>query len=188
MALNTDQTPDGRGVVLFNGEVILIYTKTVNFELQSSNSAVTGKRKGPLYLTSHRIIFTNKNQSDSFKSFSMPFHCLRDVKVEQPVFGANFLKGVVLAQPNGNWEGTATFKLTFDEGGCIEFGQAMLHSVEQGKFVQSFAAPPPYVAPLGGCFCPPPAYYTCQGGVYNGVSVPAAAFPDMPPAHLIDDP
>ena len=37
----------------------------------------------------------------------MPFHSLRDVKLEQPIFGANYLHGKVIADPGGNWNGEA---------------------------------------------------------------------------------
>lgn len=43
----------------------------------------------------------------------MPFHCMKDVKLEQPVFGANFLKGTAEAQPGGEY--FINFKLNFDE-------------------------------------------------------------------------
>lgn len=54
--------------------------------------------------------------------------------IEQPVFGANYIKGKVRAQPNGNWVGEAKFKLTFKHGGAIEFGQSMLKAAHFGKF------------------------------------------------------
>lgn len=54
--------------------------------------------------------------------------------MEQPVFGANYIKGKVRAQPNGNWVGEAKFKLTFKHGGAIEFGQSMLKAAHLGKF------------------------------------------------------
>lgn len=50
------------------------------------------------------------------------------------MFGANYLKGKVTAQPNGNFTGTAAFKLQFKSGGCIEFGQAMLRAAQLGLF------------------------------------------------------
>lgn len=52
--------------------------------------------------------------------------------IEQPVFGANYIKGKVRAQPNGNWVGEAKFKLTFKHGGAIEFGQSMLKAAHFG--------------------------------------------------------
>lgn len=51
------------------------------------------------------------------------------------MFGANFLKGKVRAQPNGNWIGEVKFKLTFKSGGAIEFGQAMLKVAHMGNFI-----------------------------------------------------
>lgn len=89
----------------------------------------------------------------------MPFHCIRDVKLEQPILGANYLQvcytpevqkhvehrldknavlkgiglqGIVLAQPGGNWEGDGTFKMSFGKGGCIDFGQGLLKAVHMG--------------------------------------------------------
>jgi len=54
--------------------------------------------------------------------------------VEQPVFGANFLKGKVRAQPNGNWRGEAKFKLNFKSGGAIDFATGMMKAIHIGKF------------------------------------------------------
>jgi WW-domain ligand protein. len=48
------------------------------------------------------------------------------------VFGANYIKGKVRAQPNGNWIGEAKFKLMFKSGGAIDFGQAMLKTSYMG--------------------------------------------------------
>lgn len=52
--------------------------------------------------------------------------------VEQPMFGANYIKGKCRAQPNGNWVGECKFKLQFKSGGAIEFGQAMLRAAQLG--------------------------------------------------------
>lgn len=61
------------------------------------------------------------------------FQALREVELEQPVFGANYIKGKVISQPNGNWEGEAKFKLHFKSGGAIDFGTAMLRAAQMGK-------------------------------------------------------
>jgi hypothetical protein len=50
------------------------------------------------------------------------------------MFGANYIKGKVRAQPNGNWVGEAKFKLMFKSGGAIDFGQAMLKTAHMGKW------------------------------------------------------
>jgi hypothetical protein len=35
----------------------------------------------------------------------------------------------------GNWTGEGRFKMWFNRGGAIEFGQAMLHAGKMGKFL-----------------------------------------------------
>ena len=55
------------------------------------------------------------------------------VELEQPIFGANYIKGCVRAQPNGNFVGEAKFKLYFKSGGAIDFGTAMLRAAQMGK-------------------------------------------------------
>lgn len=60
------------------------------------------------------------------------------MELEQPVFGANYIKGKVRAQPNGNWLGEAKFKLIFKKGGAIDFGQAMLRAASMGMFIVIF--------------------------------------------------
>ena len=70
--------------------------------------------------------------NDQLRSFSLPFHCLRDVKLEQPVMGANYLKGVAISQPGGNWAGEVTWKMSFNKGGCIDFGKALLQAADIG--------------------------------------------------------
>lgn len=81
-----------------------------------------------------QIIFVNTagGANASLRSLSMPFHSLRDVKLEQPIFGANYLHGKVIADPGGNWNGEADWKLTFNKGGCIDFGQALLKANDMG--------------------------------------------------------
>lgn len=88
---------------------------------------------GNIYLTSHRLIFLGKSAKSPLKSFSFPFGVLSEVDVEQPVFGANFIKGKVRAQQDGNWRGEAKFKIKFTSGGAIDFAQGMLRAIQIGK-------------------------------------------------------
>ncbi|KHN72423.1 WW domain-binding protein 2 [Toxocara canis] len=182
MSVNTSNTPDGRGVLIYNGEMILLYTKEVVLHFSNEPDTIfKGKKSGSLYLTSHRVIFINRDD-DALRSFSMPFHCMRAVKLEQPVFGANYLKGVTLAQPGGNWSGEVTWKLSFNKGGCIDFGQALLQAADMAQRFRPYDAPPAYAPPAGAFFCAPPAYYIPSGGNYNGFQAPTNVFPDQPPA------
>ena len=91
-----------------------------------------GNKKGRIYLTSHRVVFVNKNSNDLFQSFSIPFNCMRNLDIEQPVFGANYIKGEVRAEQYGRWEGVAKFKIWFNNGGAIEFGQCLLNAGRLG--------------------------------------------------------
>ena len=49
-----------------------------------------------------QVIFNCTNKKDSLQSFSMPFHSMKEVELEQPVFGANYIKGKVQAEAGGN--------------------------------------------------------------------------------------
>lgn len=59
---------------------ILLYSDQVNIEL-SNHSLPNGSKTGTMYLTTHRLIFINKNQQDKIQSFSLPFVTLKDVSV-----------------------------------------------------------------------------------------------------------
>ncbi|VDN59052.1 unnamed protein product [Dracunculus medinensis] len=181
MSINTSNTQDGYGVLIYNGEMILIYIDEVVLQFSNEPNAIfKGKKCGNLYLTGHRIIFINRNK-DEMRSFSMPFHCLRNVRLEQPVLGANYLIGEVVSQPGGNWDGKVTWKLTFNKGGCIDFGMALLKATDMAHQFRPYNAPPPYAPPPGFFFAAPPCYYMPPNGMYNGFQAPVNVFPDQPP-------
>jgi hypothetical protein len=169
------------GVLLYNGEVILIYYDGVELALDPYNpvALMKGKKKGRIYLTSHRIVFINKDQNDVFQSFSMPFMCMRSLEIEQPVFGANYIKGEVRNEPYGKWDGTAKFKLWFNNGGAIEFGQCLLNA---GKLASQARAAQQTVQThvnQGDIYpAPPPAYTNLNSNTYGWV--PMDRFPDRP--------
>jgi len=48
-----------------------------------------------------QVIFNNKDLKDTLQSFSMPFFTMHALELEQPVFGANYIKGKVRAEANG---------------------------------------------------------------------------------------
>ena len=50
------------------------------------------------------------------------------------MFGANYIKGKVRAQPNESWVGELKFKLHFKHGGAIEYGQAMIKAASLGMY------------------------------------------------------
>ena len=74
------------------------------------------------------MIFINKSTNDLLQSISMPFLQLRQVELKQPVFGANRIEGKLVAEPQGGYDGVVRWSVSFQNGGAIEFGQAMLEA------------------------------------------------------------
>jgi len=48
-----------------------------------------------------QVIFNSKDLKDTLQSFSMPFFTMHGLELEQPVFGANYIKGKVRAESGG---------------------------------------------------------------------------------------
>lgn len=105
--------------------------------------------------------------------------------MEQPVFGANYIKGKVRAQENGQFTGEAKFKLLFKSGGAIDFAQAALKAAFIAKKYGAQGPPPPYTPPTGSWYeAPPPAYSANPNGYYGWVPN-TSAFPNGPPPNSV---
>ncbi|KZC13474.1 PREDICTED: WW domain-binding protein 2 [Dufourea novaeangliae] len=185
MSLNTAHA--NGGVLIHAGECILLFCDNVTMEFHGQEQPVfLGSKRGRLYLTTHRMIFNAKDQKEKMQSFSFPFVTLSDVEMEQPMFGANYIKGKCHAQPNGNWIGECKFKLHFKSGGAIEFGQAMLRAAAMAqRNGPGSDTPPPYEPPTSSWYAaPPPAYQAAATGYYGWVP-PTNVFPDVPPANTV---
>uniref|UniRef100_A0A0K2T0T4 WW domainbinding protein 2like [Megachile rotundata] n=1 Tax=Lepeophtheirus salmonis TaxID=72036 RepID=A0A0K2T0T4_LEPSM len=184
MSLNTSHA--NNGVLLHFGETIILFCDNVHMEFSGQDGPAFKKKKtGRLYLTTHRMIFNNSDTKDPLLSFSFPFVTLRNIELEQPIFGANYIKGKVIAQPNGNFNGDAGFKLHFRSGGAIEFGQAMLHVAQMASSNYAQNVPPPYTPPGSAWYAaPPPAYHADPRG-YQGWVPPTNVFPQQPPANTV---
>lgn len=187
MSVNTAHA--NNGVLLHAGELILLFSDKVSMEFSGQdNSLFKGSKTGKIFLTTHRMVFNNNKQSDPLQSVSFPFVALNDVELEQPVFGANYIKGKVRAQPNGNFVGEAKFKLAFKAGGAIEFGQAMLRAASMAQRnmhntpggMGGFDNPPPYQPANGWHEAPPPAYEP-PPGYYGWVPMNNPNFTGVPP-------
>ncbi|XP_058529711.1 postacrosomal sheath WW domain-binding protein [Ochotona princeps] len=129
MAVNQSHSEDRRRPAIPHGESLLMECADVDLSFPQQprgSSLFSGTKSGTLFLTSYRVIFlTSHSVSDPMWSFMMPFQLMKNCTVEQPVFGANYIKGTILAAPDGGWEGQATFKLVFRAGGAIDFSQVM---------------------------------------------------------------
>ncbi|XP_033754235.1 WW domain-binding protein 2-like [Pecten maximus] len=181
MSVNTAHAQFG-GVLIFSGERILIFCDGVEMGFDCKDLAhFKGTKKGRIYLTTHRVIFTNKKTDDMLQSFNMPFYCMREVELEQPVFGANYIKGKINPENNG-WMGDCRFKLWFTNGGAIEFGTAMLKAGQLAS--RNFRhQPPAYSPPQGPIYQAPPPAYTPPQANYGWV--PHTAFPSAPPPEYV---
>ncbi|XP_041362501.1 WW domain-binding protein 2-like [Gigantopelta aegis] len=183
MSLNTAHA--NGGVLIFAGERILIFYDGVEmaFEGPRDMPHFKGKKHGRALLTTHRVIFTSADPKDILQSFSIPFYTMRDMELEQPVFGANYIKGRVVAEQGGNWSGEAKFKMYFTKGGAIEFGQAMLRAGQLAMRNRP-PQPPVYSPPVGNIYqAPPPAYEAPHTPYYDWV--PYNTFPTAPPPNYV---
>uniref|UniRef100_A0A6B2EL52 Vacuolar protein-sorting-associated protein 36 n=1 Tax=Phlebotomus kandelakii TaxID=1109342 RepID=A0A6B2EL52_9DIPT len=184
MSVNTAHA--NNGVLIHAGENILLYSDSVSMEFSGQSGPMfKGTKVGRCYLTTHRMIFNSNKASDPLQSFSFPFVSLHDVEVEQPVFGANYIKGKVRAQENGNFVGEVKFKLLFKAGGAIDFAQAMLRAVQMARRNYHHDAPPPYEAPSGDWYAAPPPAYTASPTGYYGWVPQSPAFPSQPPQDTV---
>lgn len=185
MSLNTAHA--NNGVLIYAGEGIMLFCDHVTMEFSGQDRPeFKGVKTGRLYLTTHRMIFNSQNLKDPLLSFSFPFCTMKDVELEQPMFGANFIKGKVRAQKDGGFIGEAKFKLHFKHGGAIEYGQAMLEAA--GRVSRNFPfpdQPPAYVPPSGPWQNASPPMYAPPNGGYYGWVPPTNAFPNAPPADSV---
>ncbi|OCT85470.1 hypothetical protein XELAEV_18023638mg [Xenopus laevis] len=181
MSLNKDHS-QGAGIIVSNGESILRQCKDVELsfsDMSHKSEAFRGTKKGSLFLTAYRVIFLNKGK-DPMMSFNMPFYMMKGCSIEQPVFSANYIKGTISAEPGGGWEGQASFKLTFNSGGAIEFGQIMF------KMATCASRTPPVPHAAYG-YTPAPGGYAHGGyppapGIYTPPPQPSGPYPYGPPA------
>ncbi|XP_038406297.1 postacrosomal sheath WW domain-binding protein isoform X2 [Canis lupus familiaris] len=167
MAVNQSHTENRHGAIIPFGESVLTQCQDVDlsFPRQPEGcSLFNGTKRGTLFLTSYRVIFvTSHAVNDPMFSFMMPFELMSNCTIEQPVFAANFIKGIIQAAPDGGWEGQATFKLSFRKGGAIEFAQLMMKAasaaargVPLGSVNYWFSTPGLYVITgQGGVMCTP---------------------------------
>ncbi|XP_065359524.1 WW domain-binding protein 2 isoform X1 [Calliphora vicina] len=195
MSVNTAHA--NNGVLIHAGEYILIHSDNISMDFSGQDNPIfRGSKQGRIYLTSHRLIFNNKKSGDEMQSFSAPFIAMNDVELEQPVFGANYIKGKVRAQPNGNFVGEVKFKLYFKSGGAIEYGMALLRAAKtaQSNYHNSgggYDDPPPYT-PSGNwheapppAYQPPPGYYGWlpQHDAFSGPAPNTVFMSDNPPPY-----
>ncbi|XP_032900308.1 WW domain-binding protein 2 isoform X2 [Amblyraja radiata] len=181
MALN-GAADVGRGSVLMSQDHVELSFSDVGNNVE----AFRGSRKGTIYLMSYQLIFVAKDSREALKSFTMPFYLMNGCEIKQPVLGANYIKGTINAEPNGGWQGCATFKLTFINGGAIEFGQLMLRTAQQASrgTVQSDVCCYNFMPNSVGVMAPPmevPMYPPAPSAMFVYPPPPPVGFYPGPP-------
>jgi len=72
-------------------------------------------------MTTARLVFVNhKFYEEAFKSFDIPFALITKEKFKQPIFGSNYIEGLVKPL-HGLLPGDSQFYLYFKKGGCQSF-------------------------------------------------------------------
>ncbi|CAK8683497.1 unnamed protein product [Clavelina lepadiformis] len=173
------------GIALFQGEMILRESDGVEATFKKfthSCEHLKGSKRGHVYLTNFRLIFISEKKSDMLRELSMPFKNIKDFEIKQPVFGANYLQGKVIAENQGGWEGSAVFEMVFKDGGAIEIGE---------KLVDLATKPPKMMYPAPSVLVCPAV--SIQGyavaGSSNAYAFPAPSAPPLyqpqpnPPAY-----
>jgi len=150
------------GLLLYQGEQIVNHSKNVTLTFDDASrqcgEVFRGKHKGKVFVTTHRMIFLSNDPRDNLISFAVAFMYMKDLRVEQPIFGANYISGTVAAHPNGGFQGEVKFQLTYSSGGAIDASQA-LREVNSIFHRQNQAAPPNYGMAAANLYEPPPPSY-----------------------------
>lgn len=61
---------------------IILFSDNVSVEFYGNETQeFKGTKNGRMYLTSHRMIYNSKNNTDPLRSFSFPFIALQDVSI-----------------------------------------------------------------------------------------------------------
>uniref|UniRef100_A0AC35TVU7 GRAM domain-containing protein n=1 Tax=Rhabditophanes sp. KR3021 TaxID=114890 RepID=A0AC35TVU7_9BILA len=144
MFINTLHVDDQRRILLYNGELILEYCKGIISKFRKQKESPFNKSVlGELYLTTHRLIFVSTSDF-SLKSFCIPFCCMINVKLAQPIFTSNYLTGYSTIQNGNNYGEDVEWVLLFNKGGCIDIGRTLLKAVTVVHSLRPLNAPPTY--------------------------------------------
>lgn len=101
------------------GEMWILERTGVEFHVEVK-SIGKFKGKGKMILTTNRIVLINQNKDENFKAFDLPLALMFKESFEQPIFGANYIKGTVMPL-HGILVDNPEFKIWFMNGGCGAF-------------------------------------------------------------------
>ncbi|CAO3651246.1 unnamed protein product [Mucor hiemalis] len=128
-----------------------------------NSEAYYESNKGTVILSNQRIIYLASNTTSHFQNLNIPILNFKNWKLEQPWFGANFVSGVVIPVQGGGLTKAGNLKLTFSEGGAIEFTTILRNLLERigesNEVPREYEPLPAYVQPETSTSSqlPPPA-------------------------------
>ncbi|KAF7726042.1 hypothetical protein EC973_009107 [Apophysomyces ossiformis] len=191
-------TPDAKGFVPLPGEKIFFSQDAVRMLLDCNENGYPGnsggywEAKGTVTLSNQRIVFMATPPTAQLQSLNIPTGSLKNWKLEQPWFGANYISGVLLPVPGGGLPKSGKLELKFTEGESNEIPQEYepLPTYEGPSSAAAVQFPTPAPAtpavPITQQYPPPPpgmpaAPPTQQYPAPPG-PMPSAVAPPMPSA------
>ncbi|CAO3680214.1 unnamed protein product [Rhizopus stolonifer] len=116
--------------------------------------------RGTVILSNQRIIYLVDKPSE-LNNLNIPILNFKQWKLEQPWFGANYVSGIVLPVPGGGLIKNGQLRLTFSEGGAIEFANILRNLLERmgetNEIPREYEPLPQYQQPQDS-LPPPPEY------------------------------
>ncbi|ESN91156.1 hypothetical protein HELRODRAFT_182232 [Helobdella robusta] len=122
MAVNAAHNESKKKVVIYRDEMIVLYYKEVKLQFdKTKNEFFKNPKTGKLFLTTHRLIFLNERKSDKMISLTMPYLNLKHLDMKQPIFGNNYIVGVIKPDNEDEvWSVSEEFRITINKGGTYE--------------------------------------------------------------------
>ncbi|KAI9248575.1 hypothetical protein BDA99DRAFT_525060 [Phascolomyces articulosus] len=128
MSLNWAMLTSEQGdPVLLPGEQGRLYTQD-KIKAVLNDQSSNWEAKGRVWISNQRIVVIA--ESGSFRTLNIPLRSLKNWKLEQPWFSANYITGLVMPTPGGGLQRPTTLTLSFTEGGAIEFTNVYRHLIE----------------------------------------------------------
>jgi len=136
MAINPPLIPGGGMPVVAPGEMFLVQRTGIGFKLETPG---VGKMSasGSLFMTTRRITFVcgkvTTTRGITLAAFDLPYSCISGEKFNQPIFGANYLSGIVQPVPGMGLPQAGKFRLVFNDGGVGTFLRFFFLMMDQAR-------------------------------------------------------
>ncbi|CAG8635818.1 102_t:CDS:2 [Racocetra persica] len=143
MALNWVMiASDGKSPVPLPGEKILFSQEKVSLLLDLGGgypgNPANYKADGNIFITNQRVIFISRPTLPNFQSLSIPLLHLKEGKLQQPWFGANYYEACLIPVQNGGLPSPGQMKITFKEGGGYDFSSCYTELIQRLNESESY--------------------------------------------------